>query len=145
VSGEAITLVEASYEDGKPLTILSDTTLKLQSGDRALAYRTIYHQIADYVSDHQIDNIIIKASAVNQRGMTQSHLFAAELRGLAIAAAATGAPVKLINVAQVSRNYGSRKFDDYIKDDAFWKNEIDGKPLRKGSRDAALLLLNEAS
>jgi hypothetical protein len=43
--------------------------------------------------------------------------------------------------AQVSRNFGERKADEYLKDDGFWKKAVIGGKLRSGSREAALVIL----
>jgi hypothetical protein len=142
VSGDKVTLVEGTVDGDAPLIIVGDRTLKLQSGDRALAYKTLYGQVADYVEHVKLDKVIIKASTANQRGMGKAHLLAAELRGVVIAAAATNAPVKQVATGYISNNFGKRKFDEYLADDSFWTSEVAGVSLRKGSRDAALLLIH---
>ncbi|WP_156898224.1 hypothetical protein [Methylocapsa acidiphila] len=141
VSGDRITLVDASVETGKPLLIKSDQTLKLQKGDRAAAYAVVHGQVSDYISNHKIGRVVIKASAVSQSGSGKSHLDAAELRGVVMAAAASATEVSTIAKAQISKTFGSRKFDEYVRDDGFWTTAIAGVALRAGSRDAALLLL----
>ncbi len=141
VSGDKVTLVEATFEQGESLIIVGDRTLKLQSGDRSVAYKTLHGQVADYVEHVNLDRVVIKASALSRAGMKKAHLEAAELRGVVMAAAATNADVTAIGTAQISKNYGARKFDDYLQDDSFWTTKVSGVDLRKGSRDAAMLLL----
>ena len=140
VSGEQVTLVDATVEAGKPLVINFDKTFKLQKGGRPEAYRTMHYQICDYVHNNKIDLVIIKSSAVsNSAG--KAHLNAAELRGVVMAAAASVTKVAMQSKAQISKNFGERKFDAYLKDGDFWSENVSGVPLRGGSRDAALIIL----
>ena len=64
---------------------------------------------------------------------------------------ADGCPLHPVEVAEaqvqslakgvVSRTYGDRKVDEYLKDDAFWRDKLTGNGLRKGSREAAMLII----
>ncbi len=141
VFGDKITLVDAGVETGKPLVIKADQTLRLQKGDRAAAYAIVHDQVSDYIANHKVDRVVIKASAVSQSGSGKSHLDAAELRGVVMAAAASATQVSSVAKAQISKTFGSRKFDEYVKDDSFWTTAVAGVALRAGSRDAALLLV----
>lgn len=58
------------------------------------------------------------------------------------AAAAEFAPTQFVAKATISRTFGARKADDYVADDSFWSGRLDGKELRAGSREAALLILS---
>lgn len=140
VTGEQITLVDATVEAGKPLVINFDKTFKLQKGSRPEAYKTMHHQVFDYLKTNKIDLAVIKASAVSQSA-GKAQLNAAELRGVVIAAAAAATKVSLQDKAQISRTFGERKFDAYLKDDGFWSANASGVTLRGGSRDAALIML----
>ncbi|MDZ4379705.1 MAG: hypothetical protein U0942_00015 [Parvibaculum sp.] len=140
VSGEQLTLVDATVEVGKPLVINFDKTFKLQKGPRPEAYKTMHHQVFDYIKTNKIDLAVIKASAVSQSA-GKAHLNAAELRGVVMAAAAAATQVSLQDKAQISKTFGERKFDAYLKDETFWSKSISGVTLRGGSRDAALILL----
>ncbi len=102
----------------------------------------MHDQVVDYLPNNKIDRVVVKASAFSQSS-GKSHLDAAELRGVVMAAAATVATVSVRAKAQISKTFGARKFDEYLKDDEFWSKEISGAALKKGSRDAALLLLVE--
>ena len=42
--------------------------------------------------------------------------------------------------AGISRTFGSRKVDEYVRDDGFWKSNVTGT-LRAGSREATMVLL----
>lgn len=141
VSGDKLTIVDATIDGTKPLVINSDQTWKLQQGDRAKAYNVIHQQVVDYLKNHSIDRVVIKASALSQGGMKKAHLDAAELRGVVTGAAASATEVSILAKAVLSRTFGDRKVDEYIADDAFWTAEVAGVPLRAGSREAALLLL----
>lgn len=141
VSGEKLTIVDASLPNAGPMAINSDHTWKLQKGDRACAYNVMYQQLADYLGQHEIDRVIVKASALSQGGMKKAHLKAAELRGVVLAAAASVTTVTALSKAHISKNFGNRKADEYLTDEAFWAKQISGGRLRAGSREAALLLI----
>ena len=141
VTGNKAVLVTAIEEDGKSLQIIADDTIDLQSGDRAAAYKVMHDRVSDRVKHNKVEDVFIKSSAVSMSSMKITHLEAAELRGVVIAAAGTGARVRVVSSAQISRTFGKRKFDDYVKDDDFWSANVAGAKLRSGSRPAALLLV----
>jgi hypothetical protein len=141
VAGDAIVLVDAEVPDTGPIVVEMDDTWKLQGGDRPKAYAVMRQRLADYLREHGTKQVIIKASAVNMGGTTLAHLGAAELRGVVACAAAEVVDVKLIAKGHMSRTFGERKVDEYVKDDAFWAGEVIGKKLRLGSREAAMVLL----
>jgi hypothetical protein len=58
-----------------------------------------------------------------------------------MSAAASVASVVALAKARISRTFGSRKVDDYLKDETFWTDGVAGAALRTGSREAAMLLL----
>ncbi|MBB4226339.1 hypothetical protein [Rhizobium mongolense] len=138
VSGDAVTIVCADVEKTGPITIVADETWKLQGGDRSKAFRTMYTRLADYATEQKIAQVVIKESAIS---LEKAHLQAAELRGVATCALASACDVKQVSKAAISRNFGERKADDYIKDDGFWKDNLTGAPMRSGSREAAMLIL----
>ncbi|MCO5152543.1 MULTISPECIES: hypothetical protein [unclassified Shinella] len=140
VAGEAVTIVDAEIPDEGPVTIVLDETLKLQSGDRAKALCVMYERLRGYAQDKGIAKAIIKESALSLRGTKKAHLLAAELRGVAIAALGSKCPVIQASKANISRNFGERKADEYIADNSFWEDNILGE-MRNGSREAALLIL----
>jgi hypothetical protein len=143
VSSERITVVDATVEPGKPLVINADQSFKLQQAGRPQAYRTIHDQVVDYLTTHGIERVVVKASAVSQGGSGLGHLEAAEVRGVVMAAAASVCAVTAKSKSQVSKTFGTQKFDEYVKDEAFWTKSVAGVALKKGSREAALLLLAE--
>ena len=65
----------------------------------------------------------------------------AEVRGVIIAAAASVCEVKVLSKSLISRTYGERKVDEYLEDDAFWREQTQGGTLRKMSREAAMLVI----
>jgi hypothetical protein len=142
VSGEKVVVVDARVPEDGPIVLLADHTWSLQKGGREDAYHVIYQQVANYLREHEIIRVVLKASAVNVRGsMKLAHLESAEVRGVVIAAARSVCPVRSIAKATISRRFGERKVDEYIKDDAFWRDNTEGVDLRAGSREAALLLI----
>ena len=79
---------------------------------------------------------------MNSRGGVKlAHLESAEVRGVVIAASRSVCPVSCVKTATISRTFGKRKVDEIVRDEAFWKENVAGVPLRAGSREAALLLI----
>lgn len=140
VSGDGVIMVDAEVPKDGPITLVLDDSFKLAKGDRARAFCTMYSRLHDYAKEKGIKRALIKDSAVSKGGMGKAHLSAAELRGVAIAALGSACDVDLVSKASVSRNFGDRKMDEYVKDEAFWKENTDGK-MRSGSREAAMLIL----
>ena len=60
---------------------------------------------------------------------------------MTLAALASVTRTEAVTKANISKTFGQRKADEYIKDDKFWSNEVSGQKLRSGSREAALVLL----
>lgn len=144
VTGGVVTVVDADVPDdaSAQITVLSDSTWKLQAGDRGPALSVLYQRCAGYVREHKIDLVLVKASAVPPRvSASLALLESAEVRGVVIAASASIGPVQNVSKAVVSRTYGERKFDEYLADDSFWNAHVTGEKLRKSSRDAAMLIL----
>jgi hypothetical protein len=141
VSSDRVTIVDAAVDGACPITVQMDGTWPLQAGDRALAYKVMHQRIADYARENGIAKAVIKASAVSLKGTKKVHLEAAELRGVVLCALAGMTTITSPTKAHISRNFGNRKVDAYLKDDAFWKKEIGGGQLRIGSREAAMVIL----
>jgi hypothetical protein len=143
VVGEVVTVVDAEMPDDAddPITVIADDTWRLQKGDKAPAYAVLHQRCADYLREHDVDAVIIKASALPTGAARLGLLTSAELRGVIIAAAASACDVKIISKALISRTYGERKVDEYLRDDAFWDEQTEGGKLRKTSREAAMLLV----
>ena len=140
-SSDEVTLIDAEVGASGPIIIQADHSLRLHSGNRATAYRLIYQQLSDYVRDQKIDRAIVKGSAVSTGGGTRLvHLHAAELRGVALCALSGAHRVETITKSHVSKTFGERKVDEYLKDDGFWVANMKGK-MRSGSREAAILII----
>jgi hypothetical protein len=144
VSAEEIKLIDVEMPDdaNAPVVIQGDQTWPLQPGPRTKAYEVMHRQLANYAKENGISRAVIKASATG-KGMTMklSHLHAAELRGVATCALASVTDVETLTKSYVSRNFGKRKADEYLKDNEFWAKEVTGAELRVGSRPAALVIL----
>lgn len=137
-----LTVVRMEFEAGT-VSSVSDETWPLQNGHRPLAYQRMYERMLNYLKEHGISHVIVKGSASAQKGLGLSHLEAAELRGVVLAAAcASGATVKSTTKSMLSRVFGKRNTDDYLTDNKFWE-ERGLDDIRKGSRETALLILNE--
>lgn len=103
VSGDKITLVDAEADTAGLLTINADVTWPLQSGSRPEAYAVMYDQVVNYLREQEIDEVVVKGSAVSLGGTKLAHLHAAELRGVALAAAASVTKAKELTKAKISR------------------------------------------
>jgi hypothetical protein len=142
VSGSQLDAVHMEI-DACSAVVNNQFTWKLQSGDEALAYTAMYDRVKDYVKNNGIEHVVVKASAVGQNKPTLAHLKSAELRGvITVASVAGGASTQLIQKGTVSRTFGDRKVDEYVKDDSFWNKHVNGD-LAKGRREAALLVLSQ--
>jgi hypothetical protein len=145
VGADEVTVVDAEIPDDTdaPIVIQSDQSWPLQSGARPDAYCVMHQQVANYAKESGIKRAVIKASALSQGKTLKGHLKAAELRGVVMCALAGVTTVKCRAKAHTSKTFGERKVDEYVKDDGFWKGRTEGKGLRKGSREAALVILAE--
>ncbi|QFG32565.1 hypothetical protein F6476_27095 [Pseudomonas umsongensis] len=138
-----VTVVDTTIPDDPetPITLVRDETWKLPTGDRSNAYDTLFHRCKDFLEANQVDQVVIKASAVPQgSGAKAGLLDGAELRGVIMCAAASTCETRVLKKDVISRTYG-RKVDDCVKDDSFWEEHLDGANLRKGSREAAMLVV----
>lgn len=142
-SGSSVVLVGANVSDDheEPLEIVYDQTFRLQKGDRGEAFHVMYQQCAGHLEESGADTAFVKASSLPQGSMNKGILNGAEVRGVVIAAAASVCPVQEVSKAAVSRTYGDRKVDEYLKDNDFWEDATTGTKLRIGSREAAMLLV----
>lgn len=140
VAGEKLVIVHAEVPDTGPLTIVIDRTIELAKGDRAKGYVTIHKQVADYLAEKKIGRAVIKESALSLSGTKKSHLLSAELRGVVMCACASVCMTTQVSKAKVSKTFGDRKADEYLSDNSFWDDSIEGQ-LRVGSREAVLNIL----
>jgi hypothetical protein len=143
VVGEAVTVVDAQVANinGASITILSDATWNLQNGDRGAALAVFHQRCADYLHENEVDIVVVKASALPTGSAKLALLASAEVRGVVIAAAASVSVVKILSKSLISRTFGERKVDEYVKDDDFWNAHTVGGKLRKTSREAAMLII----
>lgn len=144
VSGESVEVVvaEVPADPKDPISIEYDQTWSLQSGAREPALHVLHQRCASFLKEQQIKSVVLKASAAPMSGGVKlSLLHSAEVRGVIMAAAASEAQVKSLSKGVISRTYGDRKVDEYLKDDTFWLGKLTGKALRKGSREAAMLVV----
>jgi len=145
VTGDTVKIVSAEIpdDDDEPIGIIGDDSWRLQDGGHPDAYDVMYRRFAGFLKENKVERAIIKASEL--AGSTKlAHLESAELRGVIIAAAACACDVKLLKKSVVSKTYGKRKVDEYLKDDAFWDEQVTGS-LRKTSREAAMILVASRS
>lgn len=138
VSGHSVNIVIISGEK-PPFDCESEETFPLQTGDRARAYSVVFTQVDNFLKHHQVDKTVFKGSALSGRaGQTEAMLLAAELRGVVqVAAINAKCEVSIIKKAVLSRTR-SRKFEDYISDEPFWKSNLP-QLKKKTLRQTALL------
>ena len=144
VVGQVVTVVDAHVPDDKevPIEVIMDATWNLQTGERPPAFAVLHQRCVDYLTEHKIGSVVVKASALTTGPAKLALLESAEVRGVVMAASATaGCSVEVLSKQTVSRTYGDRKVDEYLKDDAFWNDRAAGQKLRKTSREAAMLLI----
>lgn len=143
VSGDEVKVVVAqtSSDPSDPISIDYDQTWKLQTGPREPALHVLHQRCASFLREQQIKSVVLKASAAPRSAATLSLLHSAEVRGVVTAAAASVADVKSLAKGVISRTYGDRKVDEYVKDEDFWNAKITGSTLRTGSREAAMLII----
>ncbi len=142
VSGSRLDVVRIQVKniDASLPLVLEDFTWNLQKGGRPQSYCVMHERVRNYLSEHGIEYVAIKESSAS-RTMSLSHLHAAELRGVVMAAASSVvSDIRTVNKGVASRTFGERKVDSYISDDSFWAASLDGD-LRKGSREAAFIVI----
>src|SRR5690349_16209737 len=124
-TGQSVIVVDAEIPSGpdEPIIITYDQTWAIQKGNRPAAYAVVYQQCINHLRGCKIDQVFIKASAASQAGMGKAHLEGAEVRGVIASAAATLCPVTLVPQAQISKHYGSRKVQEYVRDNKFWSDK----------------------
>jgi hypothetical protein len=148
VSSESVDVVVLQQNGAPPFTLQTETTFKLQMGDRANAYRVLHDQFVSFVKRHHATQVCLKKSALSLRGMKMVHLEAAELRGVVQCAAIVGgAEIRLFNRASASRasgKAGGRDVNAYLKDDTHW-DSLGLSELSKGRREAAFAVVEEFS
>jgi hypothetical protein len=143
VVGDTVTVVDAIVPDdaAKPIEINGDTNWTLQVGDRPAAYDVLSRRCVNFLRENGIRRVLVKASATTRGSATIALLQSAEVRGVVIAAAASVALVRTLAKNHISRNYGDRNVDEYLRDDAFWAAQTTGGRLRKTSREAAMIII----
>ncbi len=120
--------------------VVDDRTLKLQAGSRGVAYRKAQEWVVTYLRELGPQRVTIKGSALPRQGSPKLGLLeGAEFRGAIMAGIVeSGCKLEVSKKASLSKSFGDRKVDAYVKDDTFWGQNFTGK-LRKGSREAALM------
>jgi hypothetical protein len=138
VGSDAIILVEGVQNPDGRVTIVKDETFDLEEGDRRAAYAVMHKRVCDRLCNG-VQKVVLKASSGGQFPAKAVVLHAAELRGVFLSAIPSKIEVVQKQIKVLSRA-GSRKVNDYVKDDKYFGEHFSGN-LRKGSREAAFLLL----
>ena len=140
VGSEKVVLVEGETGADGTVTLLKDETLDLERGERHRAYAIMHKRITDRFSHGNIERVVVKASSAGRYTIGAGALNAAELRGVVLSALPNGIEVKVPHKKTISRDFGSRKVDEYIGDETWWQDHFAGE-CRKGSREAAFLII----
>lgn len=141
VGSESIILVEGQLNADGTVTIVKDETFNLEKGERHKAYAVMQVRLRDRLSSG-VDMVVLKASSGGQFAARTAVLHAAELRGVLLAAVPQKIDLVQRQKKAVSKGK-SKKLDEYTKDDDYFAANFSGAKLRKGSREAAFLILNE--
>jgi hypothetical protein len=143
VVGEKVTVVHAEVPDDEssPIIVISDNTWTLQQGGRGAALAVLHQRCQNFCEEHNLEAVVIKASSLSLNGMRLAALESAEVRGVVIAAAASKTKVEILSKAKISRTYGERKVDEYLKDNSFWEEKTSGVKLKIASREATMLII----
>jgi hypothetical protein len=139
VGSDGIEAVDLEVPTKGSLVVQMQARWKLQGGARSKAYALMYRRILDYVRENGVQHVVLKGSALS-RSTKMAHLEAAELRGVAAAACAEHANAVFSLRSHVSKTFGERDTDEYLKDTTFWASEVLGD-LAAARREAALLVL----
>lgn len=140
-TGKEVSMVFLEKINESKFELIDEFTLKLQSGDRAIAYGNLAQRFSDYIAGKDIETICIKGSAPSGSGATQALLEGAEVRGVVLASASTACPHAIQSTtSSLSKSFGSRKVGEYCKDSSFWDSRNLLK-LKKGMREAAFFAI----
>lgn len=139
VGSDKVTLVEGDISADGTVTLIKDEIFDLEDGERHRAYGVMHRRVADRFSSGA-DKVVLKASSAGKFTGTQGALNAAELRGVFLSALPNRVEVVQFHAKTVSRDFGSRKLGDYLKDEDWWAAKFSGA-CRKGSREAAFLII----
>ena len=141
VQSTKLILVEGKVEPDGTITLIKDETMNLETGDRTTALKNMHRRVIDRLSEG-VDKVVVKASSGGQYMAKTAVLHAAELRGVFLSAVPNNVVVVQKHSKSVSRAK-SQKIGDYLKDDDYFEENFSGVALRKGSREAALLMFEE--
>ena len=139
IVSDKIVMVEGDVRADGTVALTKDEAFDLEDGERHLAYNVMHRRIADRFSSGA-DRVVLKASSGGKFSGTQASLNAAELRGVFLSALPHRVDVIQLHAKNVSRDFGSRKIGDYIKDEVWWSQNFTGN-CRQGSREAALMII----
>jgi hypothetical protein len=113
--------------------------LQLERGPRPQAFRSLGEQLCNILREAGVLEVFIKKSSAG-RHVTLSHLEAAEVRGMVFFAASGVAQVTAVNPTVLSKTFGTKKTQEYLKDDRFWADRA-LEELEKQYRDPCLLVI----
>lgn len=140
VGSETIILVEGQVQADQTVAIVNDETFNLEAGARHKAYAVMQQRVRDRLKSG-VDKVVVKASSGGQFAAKTTVLHAAELRGVLLSSIPDNVELIQRQKKAISRAH-SKNLDDYVKDDSFFVKHFIGT-LRKGSREAAFLILYE--
>jgi hypothetical protein len=139
VTSEKTEVVILKYDAGD-FELVSSKKISLQKGGIPEAYRVLAQQLDALLRTTKANCVCIKATEAG-RAVRKSHLDSAETRGVIIAAAAAVTEVKLVKKSSVSKTFGNRKVDEYLKDKQFW-DDAGLETLPIGMREAAFTAIS---
>lgn len=134
---------------GEDCAITYYVCIEAGKGARAEGLAAIRMRVCDLVKTQAPDEVVYKPlenealKPASKRNIQMSWFQTAEVRGVAAEAAhSAGFPVAARDAASVTRSLGGRAGRDYVADDAFWRDQVDGNLSNKKFRVAALMALS---
>lgn len=130
-------------------TVVYYATIAAGDAPRPTGLTTIRTRVHGLVATQAPDLVVVKPlepealKPANKRNVNASWFQTAEVRGVVLeAACAAEAPTVLRDGAAVSRTIGERKGKEYVADDAFWSNEVNGALSNKKFRAVVLMAIS---
>jgi hypothetical protein len=146
--GVRYVLMSGDRGDAKPVVLQHDTIQFGASEPRVDGLVQLRSRVKTLIENTSPDEVLVKPFEPQslqprlRRNITAAWFETAEVRGVvAEAARATATATSFRAGATVSRTVGARKKDEYVADDSYWEEEVDGA-LPKGFREVAIIAIS---
>jgi len=139
---------EPKKPNGTPKVTLHTTYEFSEDEHRAAGLAQVRTRLTSLFEQEKPDRVLVEPleqqslRGPNKRNVNMSWFESAELRGVASEAAhSANCNVSTRSRAEITRSMGTRKGAEYLEDDAFWENDVEGD-LPKAYRAAALMAIS---